>query len=46
MANKKRRALADRLRDLLDNLKDVLEPRQPAPAPIPIPRRDVYGKRR
>lgn len=46
MTNKKRRALSDRLRDLLDTLKDVLEPRQPAPAPIPVPTRDVYGKRR
>ena len=46
MADKKRRALADRLQDLLDTLKDVLESRQPAPLPIPIPTREVYGKRR
>lgn len=36
MADTKKRSLADRLRELLEALKEALNPRQPAPVPIPV----------
>lgn len=44
MANDKRRSLVDRLRDLLESLNEALNPRQPAP--VPIPARDEWPQRR
>ncbi len=43
MADTKKRPLLDRLRELLDALKNELEPRRPAP--VPIPARDQYRRR-
>ena len=43
MADSKQRTLADRLRELLDSLKEVLSPRQPAP--VPIPTREDWRRR-
>jgi hypothetical protein len=45
MAHSKRRSFSDRLRDLLEALKEALSPRQPAPVPIPV-RDDWYLRRR
>jgi len=44
MSDKKKRPLIERLRDLLDSLKDVIEPRRPAPVPVPV--RDDRLRRR
>lgn len=42
MTDKRRRALTDRLWELLDALKEALSPRQPEPVPVPVPKRDPY----
>jgi hypothetical protein len=36
MAKDKGRSFSDRLREVLDTLKEALSPRQPAPIPIPV----------
>jgi len=36
MARTPSRSLADRLRELLDTLRNALSPREPAPVPIPV----------
>ncbi len=35
MPKREERSLSDRLRELLDTLKEALSPRQPVPVPIP-----------
>ncbi len=36
MTDTKKRSLTDRLRELLEALKESLNPRQPVPIPIPV----------
>ncbi len=36
MAKTTRRTLSDRLRELMDAVKEALSPRQPAPVPVPV----------
>ncbi len=46
MANDKpQRGFTDRIRDLLDALREALSPR-PQPAPVPVPARDDLRWRR
>jgi len=43
MARTNRRPLVERLRELLDLLRETLQPRQPAR--LPIPTRDIVRRR-
>ena len=43
MTDDKKRSLGDRLRELLEALKETMNPRQPVPLPVPV--RDQLRRR-